>query len=173
MIFKHINKIKKIFAWSAFFLLFPVYATATEPSVRYSFTGTVLEIIEGDLLVLLHKGKLEKVRLSDVDSPEEGQAFSKESKQFAAMLVFSGPVTVHVKELDHKGQAIGEVISMDKRLSLNRELVKAGLAWSQRKETDDASYRELEETARKLKVGLWRSENPMPPWEFRLKKDGS
>lgn len=130
-----------------------------------------MEVIEGDLLVLLHKGKMVKVRLSEIDCPEEGQAFSKESKQFTAMLVFAGPVTVHVKELDRKGWAVGEVVLMDKGLSLNRELVKAGLAWWRWKNTDDTRYGDLEETARKMKIGLWKSENPIPPWEFRLKKN--
>lgn len=172
MIFKHMFKLKRLLIWSVF-LLFPVEVSALEPEFSYSFTGTVMEVIEGDLLVLLHKGKFARVRLSNIDCPEEGQAFSKESKQFTAMLVFSGPVTVHVKELDSKGQAIGEVISMDKGVSLNRELVKAGLAWWQWKNTDDVHYGDLEETARKMKIGLWKLENPIPPWEFRLKKEGS
>ncbi len=169
--FKHINKIKYGLAWGIFFF-FPAYAVSAEPRFSYSFTGTVMEILEGDLLVLLHKGKLAQVRLSDIDCPEEGQAFSKESKQFSAMLVFSGPVTVHVKELNAKGQALAEVVLMDKGLSLNRELVKAGLAWWRWQKTDDTSYGDLEEAARKEKIGLWKLENPIPPWEFHLKKDG-
>ena len=112
------------------------------------------------------------MRLADVDCPEEGQAFSTEAKQFSAMLVHSGPVTVHVKELDRKGQAVAEIILMDNGLSLNRELVKAGLAWWQWKNTDDASYGDLEETARQMKIGLWKTAEPTPPWEFHLKKDG-
>ncbi len=166
------NKIKRVLAWGFFFFLLPVYPATADPGISYSFTGTVMEVLEGDLLVLLHKGKFARVRLSDIDCPEEGQAFSRESKQFAAMMVFSGPVTVHVKELDAKGQAVGEVVLMDKGLSLNRELVKAGLAWWQWKETNDTSYGDLEEAARKMKIGLWQSENPIPPWEFHLKKDG-
>lgn len=169
---RHTRTIKAFLAWTVFCLLLPMYAAAEEPQISYSFAGTVMKIIEGDRLVILHKGKKVNVRLSDIDCPEEGQAFSKESKQFAAMLVFAGPVRVHVKELDSKGQAIGEVVLMDKGLSLNRELVKAGLAWWQWKNTDDARYGDLEEAARKMKVGLWQSENPIPPWEFRLKKDG-
>ncbi|NOY85058.1 MAG: nuclease [Nitrospirae bacterium] len=169
--FKHINKIKYSLIWSLFFF-FPAYAASAEPHFSYSFTGTVMEVLEGDLLVLLHKGKFAQVRLSDVDCPEEGQPFSKESKQFSAMLVFSGPVTVHVKELNTKGQAVGEVVLMDKGLNLNRELVKAGLAWWRWKKTDDTSYGDLEKAARKKKIGLWTLENPIPPWEFRLKKDG-
>jgi len=61
---------------------------------------------------------------------------------------------------------------MDKGLNLNRELVKAGLAWWRWKKTDDTSYGDLEETARSMKIGLWKEEDPMPPWEFRSKKGG-
>ena len=131
-----------------------------------------MEVIEGDLLKILNKGKLVKVRLSDIDCPEKGQAYSKEARQFTAMLVFAGPVTVHVKELDAKGRAVGEVVMMDKGLNLNQELVKAGLAWWQWKKTDDTRYGDLEDTARNMKIGLWKTENPIPPWEFQLKKDG-
>lgn len=153
-----------------FFLFFSGTATA-EPRFSHSFNGTVLAVLEGDLFSILHQGKSVKVRLADVDCPEEGQAFSKEAKQFSAMRVHSGPVTVHVKELDRKGQAVAEIILMDNGLSLNKELVKAGLAWWQWKNTDDTSYGDLEETARKMKIGLWKTAEPTPPWEFHLKKD--
>lgn len=173
MIFQLRNMMKAVFLWSGLFLLFPpVSSRATETTYSYSFTGTVMEVIEGDLLMLLHKGKLVQVRLSDIDCPDEGQAFSKQARQFSAMLVFSGPVSVHVKELDPKGRAVAEVVMMDKGLNLNRELVKAGLAWWRWKKTDDTSYGDLEETARSMKIGLWKEEDPMPPWEFRSKKGG-
>lgn len=172
MTFKTINIVIISLAWGLFFLLLPSDSKATEPTYSYSFSGTVMKVIEGDLLRILHKGKMVKVRLSDIDCPEEEQAYSREAKQFSAMLVFSGPVRVHVKEVDAKGRAIAEVVLMDKGLNLNQELVKAGLAWWQWKKTDDTRYGDLEETARKMKIGLWQIENPTPPWEFHLKKDG-
>ncbi|MFQ5588273.1 MAG: thermonuclease family protein [Nitrospiria bacterium] len=146
--------------------------SAAEPFFSYSFNGTVMDVLEGDVLSVLHKGKLIKVRLADVDCPEEGQAFSNEARKFSALLVYAGPVKVKVKELDRRGQAVAEVILLDKGLSLNRELIKAGLAWWSWKNSDDMSYGDLEEAAREMKVGLWKAKEPTPPWEYHLKKDG-
>ncbi len=159
-------------------LFFPVFifvstTPTTSPSFSHSFNGTVIEVHEGDLLSVLHKGKLVKVVLADIDCPEPGQSFSQEAQRYSAMMVFSGPVTVNVKEVDRFGRAIAEVVLMDKGLNLNRELIKAGLAWWHREESDDNSYGDLEAIARKTKMGLWKAKNPSPPWEFKLKKGGS
>ncbi len=148
------------------------FTASAEPGFSHSFNGTVLDVLEGDLLSVLHKGKRVKVRLADVDCPEEGQAFSNEAKKFSMMLVYAGPVRVNVKELDRRGQAVAEVILMDQSLNLNRELIKAGLAWWSWKTSDDVSYGDLEEAAREMRVGLWVAEAPIPPWEYHLKKDG-
>ncbi len=157
------------------FILFfvAVSASAAEPKFSYSFNGTVLDVLEGDLLSILHQGKRIKVRLSDIDCPEVDQAFYNEAMKFSAILVYSGPVRIDVKELDEQGRAVGEVVLLDKRLNLNKELVKAGLAWWQWKKSDDSSYGELEVIAREMKIGLWKDKNPTPPWEFHIKKGGS
>lgn len=166
---------KRLFHLTLFFILFlellPV--SAAEQNFPYSFTGTVLEVIEGDLLRVLHQGKSTSVRLSDVDCPEVDQAFFMRAKQFSVMLVFSGPVTVKVKGLDIHGIAVGEVTLLDKGLNLNKELVKAGLAWWQMKKSDDPSYGDLEKKAREMKIGLWKARDPIPPWEFHIIKGGT
>jgi micrococcal nuclease len=52
--------------------------------------------------------------------------------------------------------------------NLNRELVKAGLAWSYRQYArHDRELERLEAEARKAKRGLWADSNPIPPWEWR------
>ncbi len=155
-----------------FSLFFVTTSVGAGPTFSYSFNGTVMDVIEGDLLSILHKGKLVRVRLADVDCPETGQAFSNEAKEFSAMLVFAGPVQVNVKELDRRGQAVAEVILLDKSLNLNRELIKAGLAWWAWKRSDDMSYGDLEDAARQMKIGLWKTKDPVPPWEYQLKKGG-
>lgn len=52
-------------------------------------------------------------------------------------------------------------------LDANREQVKRGLAWVYRKYLHDQSLLQVEDDARKAKVGLWAEPNPMPPWEYR------
>jgi len=160
-------------SFSILFFAALLFLPVKAPQFSHSFNGTVVGILEGDLVRVLRKGKIVKVRLSDVDCPESSQAYGTEAKKFTAMMVQSGPVMVHVKKTNPRGIAVGEVVLKDSGLSLNRELVKAGLAWWQAEYSDDRSYGELEAAARKMKVGLWKQGNPIPPWEYREKGEAS
>ena len=53
------------------------------------------------------------------------------------------------------------------RRILNRELIKASLAWWYRRYSDDQSLGDLERVARKILI-IERL-NPILPWEFRRK----
>jgi len=66
----------------------------------------------------------------------------------------------------------GEVILPDGR-TLNRELVKAGLAWWYQRYSEDESLGRLEAEARAAKRGLWTEPNPIPPWQFRSEARGT
>ena len=49
---------------------------------------------------------------------------------------------------------------------LNRELVKAGLAWWYRKyAAEGEKLSQAEQEAREAKRGLWVEAHPVPPWE--------
>jgi endonuclease YncB( thermonuclease family) len=56
------------------------------------------------------------------------------------------------------------------------EHVKAGLAWWYRKYANEQSlhdrvnYGDAEFNARRNRVSLWQSNRPIPPWEWRKKK---
>ncbi len=69
--------------------------------------------------------------------------------------VFDQVVSVRVKETDRYGRSVAEVFLEDGR-SLNRELVRAGLAWWYRRYSKDASLGVLEQAARENRVGLGR-----------------
>ena len=56
---------------------------------------------------------------------------------------------------------------------VNLEQVEAGMAWHYKKyqreqsASDRVKYSDAVLKARRLKVGLWRDPNPMPPWDYR------
>ena len=53
-------------------------------------------------------------------------------------------------------------------LFLNRELVKAGLAWHYKQYSDDQQLADDEDNARMKKLGLWGgSHKPIAPWDWR------
>jgi micrococcal nuclease len=135
------------------------------------FTGRVVGVTDGDTITVLHEGIEERVRLNGIDCPEKRQAHGNRAKQFTSMLVFGKDVTVTEHGLDMYGRTIGDVSLLD-GTDLNRELIKAGLAWWYRKYSDDKSLGEIEAVARKAQKGLWASPSPVAPWDFRKARRG-
>ncbi len=131
------------------------------------FTYKVVGVSDGDTITVLHNGKGERIRLHGIDCPEKRQAFGNRAKQFTSNLVFAKTVTVQAVDRDRYGRTVAEVLLPDGR-SLNRELVRAGLAWMYRRYSNDQSLSDLEEEARVARRGLWVDANPIPPWEWRI-----
>jgi micrococcal nuclease len=119
------------------------------------FTGRVVGIQDGDTLEVLQEGKAVRVRLHGIDTPERRQAFGTRARQFTADLAFKQQVTVLVRDTDRYGRVVGEMLLPSGR-HLNRELVRAGLAWWYRKYApNDTTLARLEAEARQAKRGLW------------------
>ena len=134
------------------------------------FTGKVVAVKDGDTLAVLTGGVAVRVRLSGIDCPEKGQAFGQRAKQAASDLAFGKTVEVRDKGRNRYGRTAGEVILEDGR-SLNRELVRAGLAWWYRQYAKkDADLARLEKEAREAKLGLWADADPLPPWNWRKER---
>jgi endonuclease YncB( thermonuclease family) len=146
-----------------FFLSWSVFAFA-------DFSGKVVAVKDGDTIEVVKEGVAVRVRLYGIDCPEKGQAFGQKAKQFVSGLAFGKTVKVIEKDLDRYRRTVGEVILEDGR-SLNRELVRAGLAWWYRQYAKkDAELEKLESDARKAKVGLWFDADPVSPWDWRRGK---
>ena len=80
-------------------------------------------------------------------------------------LTFNKKVRVGEVDFDRYGRIVGRVY-MD-GLDVNAELVKQGYAWVYRKYAKDPELYRLEEEARHAKRGVWATQGPMPPWEWR------
>lgn len=154
----------RIFIFNLFFCL------ATQ-ALAASFTGRVVKVSDGDTIQVMNNNVAEKIRLNGIDSPESGQAYGRQAKEFTADMVAGQVVTVEVRDTDRYGRTVGEVILLDGK-NLNREIVTAGYAWWYRKYSNDASLGRLEEEARSARKGLWRDSRPMPPWEWRAAQRG-
>ena len=135
-------------------------------AVAADFTGPVVSVLDGDTIDVLHNGQAERIRLHGIDCPEKGQPYGKRAKRFAADLVAGKTVTVHEFGHDKYRRTIADVVLPD-GTNLNRELVKAGLAWWYRKHSKDTSLGQFEAEAREAKRGLWAEPNPIPPWVYR------
>ncbi len=132
-----------------------------------SLEGRVVKVLDGDTIdVLLSDKTTVRVRLAEIDTPEKGQAFGNKAKQAAIDLAAGKSVKVEMQTKDRYGRVVGEVFLSDGR-SLNKELVRLGLAWQYRNYSNDRYLAGLEADARSAGRGLWIEPNPVPPWEWR------
>ena len=154
------------------FVLFVLALTLLPPAFALTnFTGLVVEVLDGDTIEALQRGKAVRIRLNGIDCPEKGQPYGKAAKQFTSEMTLGKPVTVEVKHLEKEGLLVADVILPDGSV-LNRELVTAGLAWQSRRHGNSPVLAALEQAARKSKRGLWADPNPVPPWYYRKLKKG-
>lgn len=130
-----------------------------------TLVGWVVKIADGDTLTMLIDGRQERIRLSDIDTPERKQPYGTRAKQALANLTFGKTISVETTKRDRYGRVIGRV-TVD-GVDVNAELVRLGYAWVYRKYSNDAELLRLEQTARNERLGLWADGNAIPPWEWR------
>ncbi len=138
--------------------------------------GTVSRVVDGDTLKVDDGKQIHTIRLYGIDTPEkrlpgrwEAQAYALEATEYAEAFVLDKPVTVLTRGRGAYQRIIGEVF-VDGR-SLNRELVRAGLAWwTVRYTPRDKDIARLEADARKAKRGLWVDADAVRPSDHRKKK---
>ena len=127
-------------------------------------TYKVIAIVDGNTIQIMTSDR-ERVQilLYGVDSPDEGQKFAAEAKQMLEGLLLNKMVTLIDRGKDRYGNLIAEVNAKGVH-DPRRELVGSGLAWTSE---PDAEMESLKEHARKMGLGIWTDENPIPPWLYR------
>lgn len=146
-------------------------------------TGQVVKILDGDTIKVHSNGQEETIRLDKIDAPEKKQPYGKESQKALEKLLTTRTVTIEGEKKDRYGRTIAEVFVYDGRKvkdgldkeyafvthnSVNQLMVARGHAWAY--EAYSKKYKPEETNARALKIGLWKSPNPTPPWEYRKAK---
>ncbi|MCL2335223.1 MAG: thermonuclease family protein, partial [Endomicrobia bacterium] len=77
-------------------------------------------------------------------------------------------ITADVIDIDQYKRSVGRVF-LD-GADINRMMVEEGFAWvypQYCKIPERAEWEKLQKTARADKKGLWRENNPTPPWKWR------
>ncbi len=137
-------------------------------------TGKVIRIADGDTITILlpDQKNQEKIRFWGIDAPESPQDFGQRAKQFLADLIHKKIVQVEANGRDQYGRIVG-IVYLGK-LNVNLTMVKNGYAWHYVAfAKNDRELAEAEALARRERRGLWKQNNPIPPWEFRkLKRNG-
>lgn len=132
--------------------------------------GKVIRVLDGDTIEILQGKKPVRIRLSNIDAPEKKQAFGRWSTNQLKGLVAAQPVTVTYTQTDRYGRIIGRVLTTN-GTEANRYMVQSGAAWVYERYNTDKTLPTLQREAQKQRRGLWADVNPVPPWEWRHKKN--
>ncbi|MCI0514235.1 thermonuclease family protein [candidate division KSB1 bacterium] len=165
------------------------------PSFQHEFFGKVIRIIDADTFQVVRTdsayqtseyrdyvmeslgGRMKYfqdtviVVLSEIDCPEKNQAYGDTVKNLVSKICLNKEISFNEQDQFLSDHLIGEVIVLPAGIHLNRALISAGLAWcdTTRFLIRDRRMPEMEQAARKQKLGLWQDEQPIPPWKFRAK----
>jgi endonuclease YncB( thermonuclease family) len=143
----------------AFFFFFSWCAGSQE------MQGKIISVFDGNTIELQTiDNEIFKFVFAGVDCPELEQDFGLEAKTYIEKLLSGKEVTVTIEGKDRLGNKVGmlKFKGRDPRL----ELLARGLAWTV-EQNPNVSFEELKEIARKSGKGLWKQENPTPPWTYR------
>ncbi|MCO6512347.1 MAG: thermonuclease family protein [Aridibacter famidurans] len=143
------------------------------PEARADANAEVVGVNDGDTITVryLDSGEQKKVRLATIDAPEQGQPFGVQAKKSLSDLVIGKRVRIVEVDRDQYGRIVGEVF--DGNLNVNVEQIRRGFAWHykeyQRQQTPEmrSIYARTEDAAKQSRNGLWRMQNPVPPWMWR------
>lgn len=154
-------------------LFLAVPALAKDP-IRI-IEGTVTKVSDGDTIHVVDAlGTKVKVRLYGIDAPETakgrkpGQPFGEDAQASLAGMIYRQQVRLEVQAVDRYKRLVALVFLNGK--DINLEMVKKGNAWAYKQYLNRphaSEYIDAENEARRLKIGIWKDNNPQPPWEFR------
>lgn len=136
-----------------------------------SYFVKVIGITDGDTFKGLTTDHWEiTFRIYGIDAPEKKQAYSQKSKQHLSDLIFGKTVKLIIqKKRDGFGRPVVWVYAPDGK-DISAEMLKAGMAWHFKKYDSSPEYANYEMNARTSQLGLWKDENPIPPWEWKKRK---
>jgi endonuclease YncB( thermonuclease family) len=135
---------------------------------------TVVGITDGDTLVARcavgERTRTLKVRLSEIDAPERGQAYGWRSRQHLAALCFRKPAELRPVAIDAYQRTVAHVDCNG--TDAGAAQVRAGLAWVFEHYADKRSaLHAMQADARRERRGLWADARPVAPWAWRRAED--
>lgn len=131
-------------------------------SVFAEWEAYVVNVFDGDTLIVSRDGNAEIIRLYGIDCPEKKQPYGLKAKDLTIDLVAGGKI--RVIPMDNGRYLNCKVYIGDQ--CLNEELLKAGYAWYLH-DSSEEKWATIAKKAKSLKRGLWSKKNPTPPWKFK------
>ena len=152
----------------------PVPVSPTPPApISPAHITSVVKVHDGDTIIVLSQNTSRRLRLAGIDCPESDQPYGTEATEATKALALNREVTVTPTATDRYGRIVAEVTLQDGR-SLSHELVKGGACWWYLKyAANDVELKRLEAEARTQRLGLWATESPLSPWEWRAQRQNA
>jgi len=125
----------------------------------------VIDVIDGDTVVILCEGEKRPVHLVTVDAPQLEQPYGEEAKAFTTKLLLNNVATISYIDRNRAS----DIVSASGN-SLKWGLIRAGLAWypenHQKNELRNVADKlgKYERKARRSRKGLWADDDPKAPW---------
>lgn len=130
------------------------------------FDAQVVRITDGDSVTLRVGDVTYRARLHGIDAPESTQPWGADATAtLRRMMPVGSRVRVVVPDVDRFGRLIVRLFVDEAEVNLR--MLEAGAAWHYTRFDQSAEYAEAEASARRASRGLWATENPIPPWDWR------
>jgi endonuclease YncB( thermonuclease family) len=136
----------------------------------WAYSGKVVDVLEGDVLMISTGGSAQKIRLYGIACPVFGQPFHEKARFLANNLSLQRNVEVTPVFTDGDGTVNALVRIEGVADYLNNQLVGYGMAWV--KPCDNKSrlcevWKKQEAFAQMNFIGLWAQPPVIPPWEWK------
>ena len=128
---------------------------------------TVSRVYDGDTVELQSLAGRFKLRLTDIDAPERNQEFGQIARRALSKLCTGNDIKINIELAgkDKYDRNLGRLKCDSTDASLY--MAQHGYAWHNAKYSNDPAIKTAADQAREKRIGLWSSENPMPPWVWR------
>jgi micrococcal nuclease len=140
----------------------------------------VRHVVDGDTVIVFDSWNESWIRLDAIDCPEEEQPWGSTAKAGLIKLIGGRHVHIETHGVDIHGRKLATIYLQHGRgsewINVNERMVMLGHAWVMRKyynhlpRSRQRQLIKLESWARSKRVGLWKTNNPIPPWLWRNKK---
>ena len=128
-----------------------LFVVFTAVSQVFSFTGTVVKMMDADIMTIRDDRGIEFViHLKGVDCPDSGQAFYNDAREMVESYCKDKKLTVLCDSSDLYGRTFAEVKLPDGR-SLSKELLRFGYAWHYKRYNKEPEMAQIESDARTMR----------------------
>jgi endonuclease YncB( thermonuclease family) len=147
--------------------------TPIRDKVEYSLTGEIERVWGGDHFEFGDQNELHYILVRGVDCPKYAQEFYTQARHSTMDWTANKQVRIEIVDRDEMMTEIADVYvgDGDREFNLALRLIAEGLGWYDGNEFEgSAALETAQATAKENRIGLWSSDNPIPPWEFESKK---